>query len=386
MGSETRGRDYDQPATGVSIPEDAGSAAQTMTEEDERSASRRSRRFPSSRLTAGERNMIAQKARDVDFPVAMRGYERSAVDRYVQQVNRLIAELEMSASPESAVRHALEEVSEETHDLLQRAHQTAEEITAKSRSRSDERLQQAEREAAAAREAAAREILEMRETVERETASLRETAEREAGELLAKARREADELHGTSTREAQELRETSERQALELRERAAHEAEELRTAARRDSDELRTTVQRTMDEQRRTSQRDAEQMCEAAETYVRELYRNSEVLWRERRRLVDDMGSVGKQMADIAEAEARRFEFQVPPTFPLQEQMADIAEAEARRFERIPGPADVSPPGDEPVPEEELAAAAGPSTAITEEPDQLLGADPLTTSDRRGDD
>jgi DivIVA domain-containing protein len=386
MGSETRGRDYDQPATGVSIPEDAGSAAQTMTEEDERSASRRSRRFPSSRLTAGERNMIAQKARDVDFPVAMRGYERSAVDRYVQQVNRLIAELEMSASPESAVRHALEEVSEETHDLLQRAHQTAEEITAKSRSRSDERLQQAEREAAAAREAAAREILEMRETVERETASLREMAEREAGELLAKARREADELHGTSTREAQELRETSERQALELRERAAHEAEELRTAARRDSDELRTTVQRTTDEQRRTSQRDAEQMREAAETYVRELYRNSEVLWRERRRLVDDMGSVGKQMADIAEAEARRFEFQVPPTFPLQEQMADIAEAEARRFERIPGPADVSPPGDEPVPEEELAAAAGPSTAITEEPDQLLGADPLTTSDRRGDD
>jgi DivIVA domain-containing protein len=385
MGSETRGRDYDQPATGVSIPEDAGSAAQTMTEEDERSASRRSRRFPSSRLTAGERNMIAQKARDVDFPVAMRGYERSAVDRYVQQVNRLIAELEMSASPESAVRHALEEVSEETHDLLQRAHQTAEEITAKSRSRSDERLQQAEREAAAAREAAAREILEMRETVERETASLRETAEREAGELLAKARREADELHGTSTRKAQELRETSERQALELRERAAHEAEELRTAARRDSDELRTTVQRTTDEQRRTSQRDAEQMREAAETYVRELYRNSEVLWRERRRLVDDMGSVGKQMADIAEAEARRFEFQVPPTFPLQEQMADIAEAEARRFERIPGPADVSPP-DEPVPEEELAAAAGPSTAITEEPDQLLGADPLTTSDRRGDD
>ena len=386
MGSETRGRDYDQPATGVGIPEDAGSAAQTTTEEDERSVSRRSRRFPSSRLTASERNMIVQKARDVDFPVAMRGYERRAVDRYVQQVNRLIAELEMSASPESAVRHALEEVSEETHDLLQRAHQTAEEITAKSRSRSDERLQQAEREAAAAREVAARENLEMRETVERETASLRETAEREAGELLAKARREADELHGTSTREAQELRETSERQALELRERSAHEAEELRTAARRDSDELRTTVQRATEEQRRTSQRDAEQMREAAETYIRELYRNSEFLWRERRRLVDDMGSVGKQMADIAEAEARRFEFHVPPAFPLQEQMADIAEAEARRFERIPGPADVSPPGDEPVSEEELAAAAGPSTAITEEPDQLLGADPLTTSDQRGDD
>jgi DivIVA domain-containing protein len=360
MSSETRDGDYDQPATGVRIPEDAASAAQTTTEEDERPASRRSRRFATSRLTGGERNMIAQKARDVDFPVAMRGYERGAVDRYVQQVNRLIAELEMSASPESAVRHALEEVSEETHDLLQRAHETAEEITARSRSRSDERLQQAEREADAVREAAAREMLEMRETVERETASLRETAEREAGELLAKARREADELHETSTREAQKLRETSERQALELGERAAHEAEELRTAARRDSDELRTTVQRTTEEQRRTSKRDAEQMREAAETYVRKLYRNCEALWRERRHLVDDMGSVGKQMADIAEAEARR-------------------------FERIPGPAELSLPGDEPVLDEELAAAASPSTVITEDPDQVLGADPLTTSDRHGD-
>ena len=361
MSSETRGREYDQPATGVSNPQDAASAAQTTTEEDEGPVSRRSRRFPSSRLTASERNVIAQKARDVDFPVAMRGYERGAVDRYVQQVNRLIAELEMSGSPESAVRHALEEVSEETHDLLQRAHETAEEITARSRSRSDERLQQAEREADAVREAAAREMLEMRETVERETASLRETAEREAGELLAKARREADELHETSTREAQKLRETSERQALELSERAVREAEELRTAARRDSDELRTTVQRTTEEQRRTSQRDADQMRAAAETYVRKLYRNCESLWRERRHLVDDMGSVGKQMADIAEAEARR-------------------------FERIPGPADVSPPGDEPVPEGELGAAAGPSIVITEEPDQVLGVDPLTTSDRRGDD
>ena len=162
MSSETRGRDYDQPATGVSGPEDAASDAQTTTEEDEGPVSRRSRRFSSSRLTASERNVIAQKARDIDFPVAMRGYERGAVDRYVQQVNRLIAELEMSGSPESAVRHALEEVSEETHDLLQRAHETAEEITARSRSRSDERLQQAEREADAVRDGRARDCVPSR--------------------------------------------------------------------------------------------------------------------------------------------------------------------------------------------------------------------------------
>jgi DivIVA domain-containing protein len=323
MSSETRGSNYEQPPTEVAIPEDAGDAAQATTGEDQLPASRRSRRFPSSRLTAGERDTILQKARDVDFPVAMRGYERGAVDRYVQQVNRLIAELEMSASPESAVRHALEEVSEETRELLQRAHQTADEITARSRSRADDRLQQAEQEAEAVREAAAREAAAMRETVESESAHLRETAEREAAELLAEARREADELRKTSTSEAQELRGTTEREARELREGAEREAAELR----------------------RTSQREAEQTREAADVYERELYRNAEFLWRERRRLVDDMGSVGKQMVDIAEAEARR-------------------------FERLPGSADGSPPGDQPAPEEKLTAEGGSSAALSEEQDR----------------
>jgi hypothetical protein len=86
-------------------------------------------------------------------------------------------------------------------------------------------------------------------------------------------------------------------------------------------------------------------MRETAETYSRELYRSSEFLWRERRRLVEDMGSVGKQMVDIAEAEARR-------------------------FERLPGGADRSAPPGESVPQQELAGAAGSAAAPSEEPDQ----------------
>ena len=83
-----------------------------------------------SRSSSAERDRLVQDARNIEFPVALRGYERAAVDRYVKDINRLITELEMSSSPESAVRRALEEVSEETRELLQRAHQTAEDITA----------------------------------------------------------------------------------------------------------------------------------------------------------------------------------------------------------------------------------------------------------------
>jgi DivIVA domain-containing protein len=89
----------------------------------------------------------AQTARDVDFPIALRGYDRAAVDQYVEEVNRAIAELEISSSPQSAIRHALEQVSEETSGLLQRAHETADEIASRSRSQAEGRLQRAEREA-----------------------------------------------------------------------------------------------------------------------------------------------------------------------------------------------------------------------------------------------
>src|SRR3982074_576556 len=51
--------------------------------------------------------------RDVPFHTAVRGYERREVDRYVQRVNRVIAELEIVRSPESVVRHALDRVGEQ---------------------------------------------------------------------------------------------------------------------------------------------------------------------------------------------------------------------------------------------------------------------------------
>jgi DivIVA domain-containing protein len=85
--------------------------------------------------------------RDVDFPIALRGYDRDAVDDYVREVNRIIAELQVSRSPQSAIRHALDQVSEETFGILERAHETADEITARSRVQADDRLQWAEREA-----------------------------------------------------------------------------------------------------------------------------------------------------------------------------------------------------------------------------------------------
>ena len=119
------------------------------------------RRFPSALTSHAEQERMVEEIRSTSFPSAMRGYDREAVDSYVERVNRLIAELEISRSPESAVKHAVAQVSEETRGILERAHETAEEITARSRAKADDRIQQAEREAAEIREGAEARVHEL---------------------------------------------------------------------------------------------------------------------------------------------------------------------------------------------------------------------------------
>jgi cell division septum initiation protein DivIVA len=86
-------------------------------------------------------------ASDVDFPVVLRGYDRLAVDAYVKKTSQVVAELQATRSPEAAVRRALDRVGEEVSGILQRAHETAAQITAKSRSEAEDRLEAARQEA-----------------------------------------------------------------------------------------------------------------------------------------------------------------------------------------------------------------------------------------------
>ena len=77
----------------------------------------------------------------------MRGYDRRAVDEFVEELRSLVADLEAHQTREGVVQKALDELGEETAGILQRAHETADEIAARSRAQADGRLQRAEREA-----------------------------------------------------------------------------------------------------------------------------------------------------------------------------------------------------------------------------------------------
>ena len=96
-----------------------------------------------------------------DFPTAMRGYDKAAVDDYVRETTQLVAELQAVRSPESAVRRALVRAGGQISGVLRRAHETAAEITARSRSEAEDRLERARVEADELMDAAERRVRDL---------------------------------------------------------------------------------------------------------------------------------------------------------------------------------------------------------------------------------
>jgi DivIVA domain-containing protein len=181
-----------------------------------------------ARLARGAlRSEVPADLRDVSFPGAVRGYERRAVDAYVERVNRVIAELEVSSSPQAAVRHALDRVGEQTSGVLQRAREVAEELTATSLAEAEQTIRRANVEAE-----------EAREDAQMHAHKLRGEAKQEADEILAHARLQATERIKAAEQQAHSVQRTAEARLRELESQTATAAD----ARKRLFDDLRRTA------------------------------------------------------------------------------------------------------------------------------------------------
>lgn len=102
---------------------------------------------PAPRTPRRTRRSDADKVRAAQFTIVMRGYDRAAVDAWREQIAQLVERLEEAQPRDAAVKRALDEVGQETAAILQRAHESADEIAARSGSQAEGRLQRAEHEA-----------------------------------------------------------------------------------------------------------------------------------------------------------------------------------------------------------------------------------------------
>lgn len=128
---------------------------------------------------------------DAHFRPRLWGYDRAAVDAYVERSGTLIADALTHHTPEGAVTAALDRLGEETSAVLQRAHQIADEVAARSQKEAEQCRQQAEHDAASMRQAAEQRVA----TLDAEIDKLWDERQR----LLADMDRISVELHALVT-------------------------------------------------------------------------------------------------------------------------------------------------------------------------------------------
>jgi DivIVA domain-containing protein len=196
---------------------------------------------PADLLTVQElRHHVPAEIRNVSFPVSVRGYDRQAVEAYVARVNRVIAELEVSRSPQAAVRHALDRVGEQTIAILNEARESAEKITDAAREEAEANLAEAKAHAADLVVSASAQAEQDRAEGERVVAA----AKSEAEEIISRARSDAAKTLADARTKAAERQEKTEAEIAAAQEHAEAKIRELDT----DTSAVRTERDVLLDE------------------------------------------------------------------------------------------------------------------------------------------
>src|SRR6266446_5444559 len=212
---------------------------------------------------------VPQDLLDVSFPVAVRGYDRRAVDAYIKRVNRVIAELKVRSSPPAAVRHALEQAEEKAQGLLRAAREAGEEITTSAQHEAEQNTAKAKAEAA--------ELLV-------NTSADADRIKAESDQLIANARVEADSTVV----------------------KAQSEAEELRAEAKAEAQNTLARAQAEADERMRRLKEELAALRDEAETRRGEIQADTEAVWKERHELLEDVRRMASGLVDLANAAAAR--------------------------------------------------------------------------------
>jgi len=245
------------------------------------------------------RHYVPAEILNVSFPAAVRGYDRKAVDAHIKRVNRLIAEVKVGASPRAAVRHALEQTEQQVSGLLERARETADQITAS-----------AHREA------------------ETEADGIRA----KAAELLVNANAEADD---TKT-EADKLLADSKTEAQTMLANAKAEAEDILVRSRVEAEKTVTRARGEAEERLQQLQAELASLRDQTEARVREFQADTDAVWEQRRQLLEQMRDTASRLVDLADAAADR----EPDQPDLLEALEPNAQAETEPHAASAGEAD----------------------------------------------
>jgi DivIVA domain-containing protein len=225
---------------------------------------------PKAAPSAGRlRQYVPPEILDVKFPIGVRGYDRQAVDAYVKRVNRVIAELKVSASPPAAVRHALDQAEDKVEGLLQAAREAAEQIETAARTEAEETTGRAKSEAAELVVNTSAEAERIRADADARVAE----ANKSADATVTKAQADAEEIVARATAEAEQILSRAESEAADRRQRLQEELTALR---------------------------------DQAETHRRTVETDTNKISHERSELLDDVRTMANSLLELANTAANR--------------------------------------------------------------------------------
>jgi DivIVA domain-containing protein len=243
---------------------------------------------------------VPQEVLDVSFPVAVRGYDRRAVDAYIKRVNRVIAELKVRSSPPAAVRHALEEAEDKVQGLLAAARDAAEQITVSAQQEAEENTAHAKAEAA---------------TLLVDTNAEAEQMKAESDELVANAKREAESIVAT----------------------AQSNADEQRATAKAEAENIVATAQATADERLKRLEEELRTRQEEGEARIHRLQSDTEAVWNERHELLEDVRRMSDSLVELANAAGARIQHGAGAE-PQEDESTQVIEPQQPDEERQPQP------------------------------------------------
>jgi len=181
------------------------------------------------------------ESRTVAFPAVGRGYERRAVDAYVMRVNRFIAELEATRSPETVLERAYERAEDQRKRILWDA-----------------------------REAAAK--------------------------IIAAAEQEADQIASASRAKAVDLVVTAGDEA----ERASAEVDNYSTKARAEAERILAEAVTEAARRLAWAEEEIEALRKEAQAWQRAFRIDTNAIWGERRELLADLHAIAAQLEQTA--------------------------------------------------------------------------------------
>lgn len=196
-----------------------------------------------------------------NFPTALRGYDRTAVDDYVRTLEGRVVES----------RHQLQDQQHRLTDLQDQIKTANEEL--ENRPTGDVDYSSLGARAGTILRMAEEQAKEMLDNANTDANSLREAGRRDADQLRAQAHTDGDEIRTNGRTEIEELRNRAQQESLAEVDRSKNEASSIVAAAQREGDAVRREAQQEADSTTQNGYLQGEEMKRAAESEAAEIRR-----------------------------------------------------------------------------------------------------------------